>query len=232
MTRAKPVIPIQLDDLEATVTQFGVRLDQATLLGSLGWIWQNTPELCDLIPAIRVVTGRIPSTEEYTMPYVAILEGSAGGGGRTDKSHYHHVPITFHIWTNDGEVAEGERIENTLAGVYCDQEWRYAFGRVIDVLDEGPGIKIQADRTEFRVWETIKVLTLCLEHPRRKLCIPPPWHTSPGSAGSSHSASGSSASGSSAGGSSANSGSASGTSQSGSKSGSATLFIKPKRKSI
>jgi len=186
-------------------------LARATLLGSLGIIWARTPALCNLVPAIRMVTGRIPSTEEYAMPYASIMESSAGSGLRTDKSHYHRVPITFHIWTNDGEVAEGETIENTLADIYCDQEWQYAFGRVIDVLDEGPGIKVQADRTEYRAWEVIKIITLCLEHPRRPLCVPPPWQSSSSSSASSRSSASSSGSGSGTSGSGSTSGSASGS---------------------
>ena len=124
------------------------------------------------------------------MPYVAILEGSGSRGVRTDKTQYPRVSASFHIWVPEARVAEGEAIEAAVTETYAESDWPYRFGRVIDVLDEGPGIKIQPQRTEFRYWEIIKIFTLCLERTRRRPCVAPPW-----SSGGSGSSGGSSLSG-------------------------------------
>jgi len=147
-----------------------VSLREESLLGSLGTIWARSAALCALVPAVRVCTGRIPSTEEYEMPYVSILPGSGSSAGRTDKTRMASLAVTFKIWVKESQVSEGEAIEAALEDAYCDRSWPYKYGRVLDCLDQGPGIKVQADRPEYRAWEINKIVVVKLERRRRPLC--------------------------------------------------------------
>ena len=159
----------------------------STLLGSIGNRWKNTQALCALVPFRRVFTGRIPTTENYPMPYVSVMEAGGSRGIRTRTSRYPRATFTFHIWVDDTQVALGEQIEKAITDAYAEGEWEYGQGRVIDVLDEGPGAKTQADRPEYKAWEIVKAMTFCLEQQRTD--AGQPGSESSGSAGVSGSGS-------------------------------------------
>jgi hypothetical protein len=141
----------------------------ATLLGSIAERWKESDALCALVPFDSFFTGRIPSSEDYPMPYVSVMENGGQRGIRTNKTRMPRVTIVFYVWVDNTQLALGEQIEHAITDEYADANWRYEGGRVMDVLDEGPGIKTQADRPGYKAWEITKIFTLCLEVRRSRV---------------------------------------------------------------
>jgi hypothetical protein len=141
----------------------------------LGDVWKNDSDLAALVPFACVFTGRIPTIEESgvkmqatgVMRYVSITDMGGNMTGRSNFSRFSKVTITFHVWVDESSVSLGERIENAIVNAYAEGEWEFDGGCVYDVLDEGRGNKVQANRPEYKQWEIVKVMTFYVESPRR-----------------------------------------------------------------
>ena len=136
------------------------------LLQAIGEIWDNDGNLTDLVPFDRMYTGLVPSTELKRFPYVSVLQGGTRHWFRTDKAQYSRVPVTFHIWVDDSDLATAEAIENQIWKSYANQTWDFLYGTIMDVIDEGPGTKHQINEPNYRAWEVVKLLTFCLMQER------------------------------------------------------------------
>jgi hypothetical protein len=141
-----------------------------TFLQSIADRWQASTELTALMPLARVFTGRIPTTEEYRMPYVSIAQGASRSLYRTDKTQSYAVSIAFHIWVDDADIATAERIEAALTAAYAEGGWSYdtgfGQGQVLDIVDQGPAVKNQINRPTYKAWQAIKNLTFIIERER------------------------------------------------------------------
>ena len=136
------------------------------LLKSIGDIWEDSEDLCDLIPFDRVFVGLVPTTEEYKMPYVSLITSGARRRYRTDKTDGSTLTVSFHIWVDDADLDRGESTAKQVRETYANHDWTFTGGTVIDVLDEGPFTTHQVNQPNYRAWEVMKVLTFCVEMPR------------------------------------------------------------------
>jgi len=141
---------------------------EKSLLGSLHDVWAACVPLNELVPQERVLTGRIPSIEQYPMPYVSLNMSAGSRTSRTSCSLLTSAPITFHIWVPEASVALGEQIEDAIITAYADKAWRFKYGHVYDVLDGGPAQKIEPITPEYRYWQIVKIIILKIERLRER----------------------------------------------------------------
>jgi hypothetical protein len=146
--------------------RWAARTDRATLLKSIGRMWAADVALSNLVPGERVVTGRIPSTTEFPLPYCSIMEAGGNRRQRTNVNQYDLVPVTFSVWLPAAHLALGESIDAAISDCYANKDWRYKYGRVMDVLDDGPAAKNQVQRAEYQCWEVVKVMSLIVQRTR------------------------------------------------------------------
>lgn len=142
-------------------------MSKKSLLRTIGELWEESESLCALIPFERVFTGRIPQTELVRLPYVSIISATGGKTTRSDKARYSHGPVSFHIWLDDSALEYGHRVAEAIADVYADRCWSLGDGdKVIDVLDEGEPLSRQTVLPNVKIWEVVKLFTVCIERAR------------------------------------------------------------------
>jgi hypothetical protein len=132
-----------------------------SLLLSIAEIWKNTESLTNLIPFERVFTGG----RLNIFPHVSMVTIAPQFD---DKTHQSISPLSFHIWVDDAQLALGKEVERAITDTYSGRSWQLGDAyKVIDMLDEGPGIE-HPPNTIFTRWEIVKMFTICLEAHARK----------------------------------------------------------------
>jgi len=164
---------------------------QLGLLESMSFRWKHNPQACALIPFDRFVTGRIPNVQEYPFPFMSLTVTGGVFRGRSDRAEWVRRTAIIHIWVDMAKLEHGEAVAEMLRRIYCNRAWRYNYGDVIDVLDNGPAQVIEVNNETFSYKELIKIMTLCIQQPRvdtcEDICVPScSSGTNPGSSSSSH----------------------------------------------
>jgi len=138
-----------------------------SLLRYVAEIWNGSATLKALVPFANVFTGRVPQTELYDFPYVSVVSGPGAWVRRTDKARYSNATLTFHIWVDANQLEQGHRIAEAIADAYADRCWQLGPNNFVrDVLDEGEPIAHQVSRPGVKIWEVVKMFTVCLERAR------------------------------------------------------------------
>ena len=136
--------------------------------------WELTPEAVLLVPFKDVITGRIPTTQEYPFPYIAIIPGGGSQRWRSDRGEGLQRGVSVHIWVDPAKLDLGETIAEMARRVWANRGWCYNFGQVTDCLDGGPPKPTQLNQPTFQCWELVKNFTLCIQEPRMDGdCNPP-----------------------------------------------------------
>jgi hypothetical protein len=139
----------------------------SSLLRSIWQLWENSEELCALVPSERVFTGRGPSTTEYRFPWVSILVTGGASTHRSDKSRLGVSHAMFSIWIDDAKLENGLQIAQAITDAYADRCWPLSeTAKVLDVLDQGePGVH-QTDLPNVKAWNVTKQLVFHVERLR------------------------------------------------------------------
>ena len=141
------------------------------LLMSFAQRWQNDAAACALVPFDRFVTGRIPNIESgYPFPYMALLIPGGTSHGRSDRGTWARRTVVIHIWVDMADLDNGEDIVETIRRVYCNQNWLYNYGSVIDVIDGGLATVNEVNEPTFSYKELVKTMTLCIQQNRLDAC--------------------------------------------------------------
>ena len=141
------------------------------LLRSFARRWQDDQQACALVPFDQFVTGRIPNIDSgYPFPYMALLIPGGSGHGRSDRSTWCRRTAVIHIWVDIASLEDGEEISENLRRVYCNQNWQYDYGWVIDVLDGGLATVREVNEATFSYKELVKTMTLCINQRRLDSC--------------------------------------------------------------
>lgn len=120
------------------------------LESAINTIWAANAALVAAVPADRLITGRVPPSEQ--MPYVRLEPEGGAENGRTNRTLYASEKITFHIWSDTFDVARSIHplIRNAFAGLAFD--WGTA--GVLDMKWDGPPLSRQTSDPEIKAWQT------------------------------------------------------------------------------
>lgn len=142
------------------------------MLKSFAARWQNNAEAIAIVPFDRFVTGRIPSVADgYPFPYMALFVTGGSGHSRSDRSEWVRRTVTIHVWVDMAKLEEGEYICELLRQIYCNQSWKYDFGKIIDTIDHGPPQFLEVNMPAYSYKELIKTMTLCIQQDRVDNCV-------------------------------------------------------------
>ena len=123
--------------------------------------WRTTPALVALVPAERVIMGRVPGTQVYPFPYVSYKLGTSRMTKRTRNSMYYQQTLTFRVWVDDAKVDVGDDIANAITDYFCNQCWPIdAMEQVIDMRDVGRAAKEQTTIANVKAWQIVKMMQI------------------------------------------------------------------------
>lgn len=137
------------------------------LLRAFAQIWADSADACDMVPFERFVTGRIPDTKEFPFPYMSVIAGGGRPAFRSDRAQDSLRIVSVHIWVDGDKEEDGETIAEKIRRLYCGSGFCYNYGQVYDILDGGPPLPHQGSDPTYDSWEVVKLLTLCIEQPRK-----------------------------------------------------------------
>jgi len=130
--------------------------DLGTVLGATGiesainGVWNSNTALAAAVPVNRLITGRVPPSEE--MPYVRLEPEGGREMVRTNASLYSAVNIHFHIWSDTYDV--GNAVAGLIQAAFASIAFNWGRGAVLDMKLDGPPVSRQATTPEIKAWET------------------------------------------------------------------------------
>ena len=135
--------------------------DLGTIAGATGLesainaIWAANAALAAAVPADRLITGRVPPSEQ--MPYVRLEpEGGSNTTGATTAST-----------RRSGSSSTSGRTDSTSAGTiapliraaFASMAFNWGTGAVLDMKWDGPPVSRQATDPEIKAWQTTVTFT-------------------------------------------------------------------------
>ncbi len=134
---------------------------------SIAVVWKNTPALCALVPYDRIFTGRVPETEVYNFPYITIRVTSGREALRTDETMQFWHLVGIDVWVDGDKLSDAETISNAITDAYANQCWKIdSVSKVIDVIDDGPGVPQQLDKPNVKAWWIAHDMNMRIERQR------------------------------------------------------------------
>jgi len=136
--------------------------DLGTITGATGLesavnaIWAANATLIATVPADRLITGRVPPSEQ--MPYIRLQPEAGSNATRTNRTLYERAKLAFHIWT-DG-IDAGRAIAQLIRNAFASLAFEWGTGGVTDMRWDGPPLSRQTSDPEIKAWETIVTFTL------------------------------------------------------------------------
>lgn len=132
------------------MSDLGTIANTTSLAQAIHALWAGTPALAAAVPADRVLTGRVPASEQ--MPYVRVELEPGGNTQRTNATLYQNQRVTFHIWTDDFDT--GDSLVPIVEAAFSSNAFDWGTGGVTDFRQEGPAAATQVSTPEFHAWET------------------------------------------------------------------------------
>jgi hypothetical protein len=135
--------------------------DLGTIPGATGLesainaIWADKAALAALVPADRLITGRVPPSEE--MPYVRLEPDAGGNTQRTNASLYQTAKIAFHVWSDTFDA--GRQVAAAVRDAFASMAFDWVTGAVLDMRWDGPPASRQTTDPEIKAWETVVIFT-------------------------------------------------------------------------
>jgi len=126
------------------------------LESALNLIWADNSAICAIVPADRLLFGRIPTSEK--MPYVRLEPGDGQESVITNRTIYATHKVTFHIWsdgTSDVDLQLWPLIRNAFSAMIFD----WVTGGVTNMKWDGPPSSRQTTNPEIQAWETTMSFT-------------------------------------------------------------------------
>jgi hypothetical protein len=129
--------------------------------------WRTTQALVALVPAERVIMGRVPGTQVYPFPYVSYKLGTSRMTKRSRTTMYYQQTLTFRVWVDDAKADIGDNIANAITDYFCNQCWPIdAMEQVIDVRDIGRAVKEQTTIANVKAWQIVKMMQIATKRKR------------------------------------------------------------------
>jgi hypothetical protein len=135
--------------------------DLGTIAGATGLesaintIWAANAALVAAVPADRLITGRVPPSEQ--MPYVRLEPEGGRELSRTNASIYASETILFHIWSDGFD--SGRTIAALIRNAFASMAFNWTSGAVMDMQWGGPAVSRQASEPEIKAWQTTVTFT-------------------------------------------------------------------------
>ncbi len=135
--------------------------DLGTIAGATGLesainaIWAANTALTALVPADRLITGRVPPSEQ--MPYVRLEPEGGSNTTRSNKSLYQTERVLFHVWSDTFDV--GRQIAPLIRAAFASMAFNWGTGAVLDMQWDGPPISRQVTDPELKAWQTTITFT-------------------------------------------------------------------------
>ncbi len=130
--------------------------DLGTIPGAVGLesainaIWADNAALIAQVPADRLITGRVPPSEQ--MPYVRLEPDGGNETDRTNASLYCTERIQFHVWSDGFDV--GRDIARLIRSAFASMAFNWTTGAVLDMKWDGPPVSRQTTDPEIKAWQT------------------------------------------------------------------------------
>ena len=143
--------------------------DLGTIAGATGLesavnaIWAADTALTALVPADRLITGRVPPSEK--MPYVRLEPETGGNTIRSNASLYQSERVSFHIWSDTFDA--GRQIAPLVRAAFASMAFDWGSGAVLDMRWDGPPATRQTTDPEIKAWETVVTFTAATWHARQ-----------------------------------------------------------------
>ncbi len=135
--------------------------DLGTISGATGLesainaIWAANGPLNAAVPVDRLITGRVPPSEE--MPYVRLEPDSGHDTDRTNVSLYQTEQVAFHIWSDTFDT--GRSIATLVRAAFASMAFDWGTGAVLDMRWDGPPQSRQTTGPEIKAWQTTVTFT-------------------------------------------------------------------------
>jgi hypothetical protein len=135
--------------------------DLGTIAGATGLesainsIWAVNTALTALVPTDRLITGRVPPSEQ--MPYVRLEPEGGSNTTRSNKSLYQTERVLFHVWSDTFDV--GRQIAPLIRAAFASMAFNWGTGAVLDMKWDGPPISRQVTDPELKAWQTTITFT-------------------------------------------------------------------------
>ncbi len=143
--------------------------DLGTIAGATGLesainaIWAANAALTAVVPVDRLITGRVPPSEQ--MPYVRLEPDGGSDEARTNASLYQTEKVRFHVWSDGFDV--GRQIHPLIRAAFASMAFNWTSGAVLDMKCDGPPISRQTSDPEIKAWQTTVSFTLTTWHQRQ-----------------------------------------------------------------
>jgi len=136
--------------------------DLGTITGATGLesainaIWAANAALTAVVPVDRLITGRVPPSEQ--MPYVRLEPEGGEEHCRTNASLYATEKINFHIWSDGFDT--GRAAAPLIRTAFASMAFNWGTGAVLDMKWDGPPVSRQVTDPELKAWQTTVSFTL------------------------------------------------------------------------
>ncbi len=122
-----------------------------SLESAINAIWADNAALLAQVPADRLITGRVPPSEQ--MPYVRLEPEGGPENGRTNRTIYAAAKVSFHIWSDAIDIAR-TTIAPLIYAAFASMAFDWGSGGVLDMKWDGPPTSRQTTDPEIKAWET------------------------------------------------------------------------------
>ncbi len=134
-----------------------------SLESAINTIWAGNALLAAAVPADRLITGRVPPSEQ--MPYVRLEPAGGTVTQRTNASLYATQRVNFHIWTDTFD--SGRAIAPLIRNAFASNSFNWGNGAVLDMKSDGPPLSRQTNTPEIKAWQTTLSFTCATWHERQ-----------------------------------------------------------------
>ena len=125
------------------------------LESALNAIWAANTALTAVVPADRLITGRVPPSEQ--MPYVRLEPEGGSHTTRSNKSLYQTECVNFHVWSDTFDI--GRSIARLIRAAFASMAFDWGTGAVLDMRWDGPPTSRQTNNPEIKAWQTTVTFT-------------------------------------------------------------------------
>jgi len=122
---------------------------------AINGLWAANSALVAVVPADRLITGRVPPSEE--MPYVRLAPDAGDNTDRTNATLYQAAKVAFHVWSDTFD--RGREIAALIRNAFASLAFDWASGGVLDMRWDGPPASHQTTDAEIKAWETVVTFT-------------------------------------------------------------------------
>ncbi len=132
------------------MSDFGTIAGATGLESAINAIWAANAALVAAVPVDRLITGRVPPSEQ--MPYVRLEPEGGRETSRSNRTLYAADTIRFHIWSDGFDT--GRAIAPLIRNAFASMSFDWTTGGVLDMKWDGPPVSRQTSDPEIKAWQT------------------------------------------------------------------------------